>query len=637
MTFYIEAIVIYNDRGEKRVLPFKNGINIITGDSGTGKTSIGDIISYCLGGDFTVKGKIREIISWYGLLICFEKQKVFIARKRPPQGQISTNAAYFDVGSNIDIPDSSELSDVESIESIIDYISNSMGISHNKMEPPSWSSLSAARPSLKHALYYCFLKQSTIAHEKTLFHRQDEEFVGKYIRLTAPYFIGAVPEDQIEKKIQLESLKKELRKVEAEIKEINGLIGEGTRRGKALIAESKTVGLLSIHEDPNNFQEVVNLLRSIDSKVELVNVVVPINFIQNLRESRAKVSREYNLVREEIEIAEAFLKDASGFSNESLSQQNRLKSINFFETFQTHDTTCPMCLKDGTDFSEIENDIKISMKKLSSQIDTVMSSKPKISSHLQELSVKRKNMEFELQELTRSLQDAQNKNEELIEKNEFERLKYKTQGRISLYLESVELKNNIGNLSKLKSRLELEIKELSEEISYENQQEILDSQLSIIGKKMTKWAKEFEMEYSGFDHTINLNKLTVQALTSNGPVSMSEMGSAANWLGCHLIAYFSLQSWFVERNRPVPSFIFLDQPSQVWFPPEADNLSENNSGNDDWDSVKKVYSWIGETTKSIDNLQVILVDHVRFKDKKFTSNIVEVWRDGLALVPYEWL
>lgn len=37
MKSYIKAIIIFNKKGEKRVVPLKQGVNIITGESKTGK------------------------------------------------------------------------------------------------------------------------------------------------------------------------------------------------------------------------------------------------------------------------------------------------------------------------------------------------------------------------------------------------------------------------------------------------------------------------------------------------------------------------------------------------------------------------------------------------------------------------
>ena len=65
---------------------------------------------------------------------------------------------------------------------------------------------------------------------------------------------------------------------------------------------------------------------------------------------------------------------------------------------------------------------------------------------------------------------------------------------------------------------------------------------------------------------ISINKL--MADTPEGPIPMSRMGSGENWVGYHLIGHLALHKWFALQKRPVPRFLFLDQPSQVYFPPE---------------------------------------------------------------------
>ena len=48
MKSYIKAIIIFNKNGEKRVVPLEQGVNIITGESKTGKSALVEIIDYCL-------------------------------------------------------------------------------------------------------------------------------------------------------------------------------------------------------------------------------------------------------------------------------------------------------------------------------------------------------------------------------------------------------------------------------------------------------------------------------------------------------------------------------------------------------------------------------------------------------------
>lgn len=43
-----------------------------------------------------------------------------------------------------------------------------------------------------------------------------------------------------------------------------------------------------------------------------------------------------------------------------------------------------------------------------------------------------------------------------------------------------------------------------------------------------------------------------------------------NWVGYHLIVHFSLYQWFVKQERPVPRFLFVDQPPQVYLRADKD-------------------------------------------------------------------
>ena len=48
MKSYIKSIIIFGKNGEKRIVPLEQGVNIITGESKTGKSALVEIIDYCL-------------------------------------------------------------------------------------------------------------------------------------------------------------------------------------------------------------------------------------------------------------------------------------------------------------------------------------------------------------------------------------------------------------------------------------------------------------------------------------------------------------------------------------------------------------------------------------------------------------
>ena len=71
MKSYIKAIIIFNKNGEKRVVPLEQGVNIITGESKTGKSALVEIIDYCLCSTRCTipKGKITDFSYLYTLVM----------------------------------------------------------------------------------------------------------------------------------------------------------------------------------------------------------------------------------------------------------------------------------------------------------------------------------------------------------------------------------------------------------------------------------------------------------------------------------------------------------------------------------------------------------------------------------------
>lgn len=85
-----------------------------------------------------------------------------------------------------------------------------------------------------------------------------------------------------------------------------------------------------------------------------------------------------------------------------------------------------------------------------------------------------------------------------------------------------------------------------------------------------------------------------------------------------------MQQFFINANCPVPRFLFLDQPSQVYFPSELDEKQI------DWNEVNKMYQFIIDRTNDLNGkLQVIIVDHADLKEALFRKFICEI--GGLSI------
>jgi hypothetical protein len=71
----------------RRVQFVESGINVVTGKSGTGKSSLLHIVDYCLGsGKCSIPvGHIRRTVSWFGIHLRLQDSEVVLARRNPEE------------------------------------------------------------------------------------------------------------------------------------------------------------------------------------------------------------------------------------------------------------------------------------------------------------------------------------------------------------------------------------------------------------------------------------------------------------------------------------------------------------------------------------------------------------------------
>jgi len=143
-------------------------------------------------------------------------------------------------------------------------------------------------------------------------------------------------------------------------------------------------------------------------------------------------------------------------------------------------------------------------------------------------------------------------------------------GRIALYLDSSEDTGDeeLERLRRDVARAEATVATLAEALDSDAVRSQTTSLLRTVSRQMTAWAQQLGLEHARDGALIDLDRLTIVADTPNGPAYMNAggIGSGMNWVGYHLTAYLALQRFFIEQQRPVPSFIVLDQPSQAFFP-----------------------------------------------------------------------
>lgn len=634
----IRELVLYGYNGKVRHLPFALGqVNIITGRSKSGKSVVGDIIDYCLGGDSCniADGVVRDNVAWYGLLLQFEHERVFVARKNPDKGQQTTGVCYIDIGEKIEVPDNCDFSSNTNVSGIEESLTRRIGISENLNTPPEGQSRLPLAANIRHALYYCFQGQDEIAAKNFLFHHQSDDFITQAIKDTIPYFLGAISEEALALENERSILKRKLTLEKRKLEENRYLIGGGSERAISLIGEARQAGLIdaSTQIDYQNYREMYSVLQTaMNWSPSMIGSNSGMDRLTFLQSKLQEIRDEFDEIGISLDNARKFVGETAGYSGEAQHQKMRLESIGLFEQLNFNPGKCPLC--SGTleqPLPSVER-IKASIVNLDKSIANVTREQPKLRAFISDLEREREKKQEEIKALEAEIDGLYQQESERARLRDINARRGKVVGRISLWVESVENDTESEKQEQVVKRIEGRIKEIDDILDRDSVEERKQSALSRIQEDMTKWAKALQLEHSDNPYRLDLNKVTVVVDKPERPVPLKQLGSGSNWVGVHLIAYFALQRFFVNANRPVPRFLFLDQPSQVYFPSELDEKQI------DWNEVNKMYQFIIDRTNELNGkLQVIVVDHADLKEDSFRQFICENWWPiDKNLVPIDW-
>jgi hypothetical protein len=640
MSFQILKIILYSKTGATRVLSLQpNSVNIITGASKTGKSALIHIVDYCLGRDKSrIPGVVHENVSWFGVHLLRKKEELFVARRNPYPGKFSSEDIYIEKGLHLNVPDHNELIQNVNLEGLITLLNDFSGITEYSFDTKPEHTRDVGIANIRKALIYCFQEQSEVANPYFLFHNQGEQYIPQSIKDYMPFFLGAVNKEHLLHKEELNRLKQKLRKMEKHSVEKERLRGTAFERAHALIAEAISVGLVSSFQQmPSSWTSVKEILSSaLSSRVELD--VPETRYSQELNrlfDAKKELSNKHRYVNEEIVALRALRSGGKGFSQEATEQRARLSSIGLLPINEdANHYICPFC-SSALDYPTPDSHaIFTNLRSISDQLEGVTTDLPHIEQMIVIAEGKLTEINLELKGVNGQIQAVQQANQciEVIRDSNAKRALI--QGRLSLYLETItQVEDEVVDRREIEN-LKARILSLEKLLDINELEDRLNSTLSYISQEMTEMAKILKLEYSNHPIRLDPKKLTVVADTENGPLPLEKMGSGENWVSLHLITHLVLHRWFAKKDLSVPHFVFFDQPTQAYFPPE---VTEDVVKNTDKESVERMFHLIGDKVKDSE-FQVIITEHADIQKKWYQEMIAEKWWDGInKLVPLEWI
>ncbi|WP_082943396.1 DUF3732 domain-containing protein [Kocuria sp. ICS0012] len=648
------SLILYNaDRRTRRLNFVPGALNIVTGESGTGKSALLTIVEYCLGRDTNLVpvGPISETVEWYATLwqLDHDGSRAFVARPKPAKQRTSSSTAMLEFGVNLEPPPLEALQSNIDTKQLRQQLGRRIDIEENETVPGAGALRHALEANLGHAALLCLQAQSEIASQSVMFHRMGEPGIDQALRDTIPYFLGAVAPDEALKRAQLRDARRTAARLEGEYERAQLTSQTIDVELGSLYAEARAVGLTADVEITDR-RELISALQS-------ARVTQSINFAsysteeqdrwRTLDEQRDGLSKQLRTVMENRGLLLNESKATDHFVTALEQQQSRLTSLRLFPDIvnanhhedQEHSTfNCPACGSHLEDPDPTPQALRDSLEELRSQVGNLAGARPAHRKALADLDSQAE----ELRERIRVTEEALQNLDRVRQVSEDSRSNIRdfTRGRIDATLSRLRLTDDVS-LEVLRQQVEqarATVAALEDELDDDNRREQLTSRLVAVGRDIKAYSEQLELEHSAEDVRLDLARLTVIADTANGPAPLSRIGSAKNWVGYHLATHLALHRYLTLQNRPVPRFLMLDQPTQAHYPSENDNESGLPENDADRIAVRAMFELMRDVAVELaPNFQVIVCDHADLPEDWFADAVRYRWRHGEALVPTEWI
>lgn len=642
MKSYIKAIIIFNENDEKRLVPLKQGVNIITGESKTGKSALVEIIDYCLCSTRCTipKGKITDFSYLYVLVMGIGDNTYIIARYNWDNG----GKMYF----------SKEEKDFNYKVLSLEYFSEKPTLPYKDAQYEIECALGlfvtnmatdadqqGKKASLRNMVSYLFQHQNLMASKFALFYRFSDYYKRKDIIDQFPVFAGMISQEYYSDLIQLNTLKAQLK-----------------QKYKKQKANEKSTAYIKENLSPLLTDYFALLEKDFDDKISAQKMLKMASNLPEFDDTQlfgeSKIAERYSVLNEELEELrneerEILLKiknidNASKTGNEFTEMLMDLKQQTTVAEIEATEYICPLCGHDCQEIAENDSQLIEATEWLDNELKITEKYTADFSEDVRKLKDEHSKIDAKIKEVWKQIKMVEQKfisSKALVSKRE--KVNY-AKARIALYAEMSDsgifetVDEDIAELKEKIQQLEEKIQGFDVDTKKAKAQAFLSENMNRLSLSL-----DFEDEYRPINLNFGLLDETFdiyQYQNNREKIHLYEMGSGANWVSCHIALFLSFLRYFAKQdNSSMPLFMFFDQPSQVYFPQGDSKDDEITQA--DLMAVNKMYKTIFDEINSIGEEtgilpQIIIVDHVDGKNleckDEFGGYIRCNWRNNTGLI-----
>ncbi|NFN62568.1 DUF3732 domain-containing protein [Clostridium botulinum] len=545
MKFYFDKIMLWTKNGNIRKLNLKpNGVNIITGESNTGKTTILNIIEYCFFSSENIRIPeriINENTEWYGIRFYINGKLYTVCRAALDSNGNPSDEYYFSGSGDIPLIPIINSNEKE-IKGLINY---ELSIDENVVIPYGGKKIRAgSKVSARYFMLFNSQDENTIINTETFFNRQTDEKYKEALDRIFDLALGISTPKDVTIKAKLQKLNNNLRVLEK--KQVVNENREQIFKSEIeeLVKLAKNYNLLAKTE-PYTRESLIKIKQNINS-TKYTNEIFEeeSNKLKQLQIEKIKIKKQIKNLKEfKYEYEEA--KKIIGKNKDSLLPITYLKD-NYDEIIES-----PL-VKDFIVL--LEEQLRMMSKKLKEK-------KPMDFDYLKEI----KSLELKLRELNDKINIISVEDDKSIELKNLFMVMGELNTKIDLYLNN----KNIENKDYLKDMEDTneEIEMLEGKLSNRDDLKIATIRLleKIIQIYLDKISDSLD-SYGGYEAVVNYKNKRLELQEPKTTKVTHYVGSSSNILFLHLCMFLGLHELFILKDIPyIMPYIALDQPSRPYY------------------------------------------------------------------------
>jgi hypothetical protein len=636
-------------------LKFELGkVNVISGASRTGKSAVVPIIDYCLGSSTCSipVNTIRKYCEWFGIVIATDQGEKLLARKEPGTQRSTDEMFLLEADIISKIPSRlTKNTNATAVKRLLDDLANLSNLNFSGGEEGSGFD---GRPAFRDLAAFTFQPQNVVANPDVLFFKTNTYEHREKLRKIFPYVLGAITPALMGKQFELNRTRQLLRRKERELKDAQDVSARWLADLRSKFSEAQELGLIPRLEEEVSRDQMIELLDEVITRTDLTLAVTTTTISDALRElsslesEEREVSRELTTLRHRLEEMNRMRVGVQQYDAALSVQRGRLQLSSWLMSHASDESDCPMC---GSHTDSAKRKLQVLSQRLEEVETAADADKDKevpaafdrelqrVTTDVGNATERLRAVQIRKRALTGRSKEA---NEQQFSAKRTERFIGNLESSLDLHRQlgsDSELVGEVGTLKETVLALEGELREQDVEARKRRA-------LRTINANAGKLLPHLDIENPNDPISLEINDLTIKVLGSERDDYLSEIGSGSNWLSYHLAVLLSLHQFYLtQKNSPVPAFLVLDQPSQVYFPKhvasrDLESQEDPKIRDEDVDAVRKAFEVMGSVVQGEKGkLQLIVLDHASSEVWGGIDGVVGLpeWRGGTKLVPMEWL